>query len=230
MKLAVVIPTYNEAGNIGALLDALRRHADDQSCFYIVDDASPDGTAQIVEGRNDPRIVVIRRLQKDGIGSAYRDGFARAIADGAELVAQMDADMSHDPVVLPELLAAVKDHDLVIGSRHVQGGKIEGWGAWRHFCSRSAIAFARFMLRLKAKDVTSGYRIWRAVFLKRVLEQNIGSNGYAFQEEMLFRAQQLGGRIAEVPIVFKDRKHGKSKLHSRDVLEFFQVMIRLRRK
>ena len=228
MKLAVVIPTYNEAQNIPVLLQKLRAVIGDEMRIYIVDDASPDGTARVADELGGSALTVIRRPEKIGLGSAYREGFAQALADGAEAVAQMDADLSHDPAALPSLLASLDAADLAIGSRHVLGGRVEGWGPWRHFCSRSAIAFARLMLGLHPRDVTSGYRIWRAPLLREVLSQNIASNGYAFQEEMLYRAQSLGGRITEVAIVFQDRKHGRSKLRGRDVMEFFRVMIRLR--
>jgi dolichol-phosphate mannosyltransferase len=228
MKLAIVIPTYNEAENIVNLIADLRASIGKDSLIIIVDDASPDGTSRIVRSLGDNRVLVVDRAAKQGLGSAYRLGFGHALHHGADYIVQMDADLSHDPVSLHEFLKHHPFADLVIGSRYVRGGKIEGWGPWRHFCSRSAMGFSRAVLGLEVRDVTSGYRLWNAQLLSRILFDDLVSNGYAFQEEMVYRAQLLDARIVEVPITFRDRQLGRSKLHWRDVYEFFEVMARLR--
>lgn len=230
MKLAVIIPTYNERENSLLLRLALTSALPEPFLLIFVDDSSPDGTANALKSLNDPQLILISREGKQGIGSAYKAGFHRALAEGADLIVQMDADLSHDPSELKKMIAAGGSADLVIGSRYVKGGRVIGWGPWRHFCSRSAMLFARAFLGLQARDVTSGYRVWRASTLKAVLNGTIASSGYAFQEEMLFRAQQAGANIVEVPITFKDRERGNSKLGLRDVIEFFRVMIWLRKQ
>jgi dolichol-phosphate mannosyltransferase len=228
MRLAIVIPTFNEAANIIELARAIYKQVD---CHLIVvDDASPDGTANLLKSQRDSRLTIIERPRKMGLGSAYIDGFRQALARKYEMIGQMDADFSHAPEQIPAMLRALATADLVIGSRYQKGGRIAGWNIWRHFCSRSAIAFARICLRIPASDITSGFRFWRAPLLERVLAQSIGSNGYAFQEEMLFHAYRLGGNVQEKPITFKDRRTGKSKLSSKDVVEFFQTMLRLRKE
>ncbi len=230
MKLAVVIPTYNERENSLVLRLAIKSVLSEPILLIFVDDSSPDGTANALKSLNDPHLILISRAGKQGIGSAYQDGFQRALAEGADLIVQMDADLSHDPSELKAMFVAAQSSDLVIGSRYVKGGRVIGWGPWRHFCSRSAMLFARAFLGLQARDVTSGYRVWKASTLKTVLNGTIASSGYAFQEEMLFRAQQARANIVEVPITFKDRERGNSKLGLRDVVEFFRVMIWLRKQ
>lgn len=228
MKTAIVIPTYNEAENIKALIEQILEVVD--ANIIIVDDRSPDGTAQKIRNLDHPAVHLLEREKKRGLGSAYRRGFQIALDRGSEMIIQMDADFSHSPEAIPSLLAELENADLVIGSRHVKGGRIEGWGPWRHFCSRSAIMASRSLLGLSTKDVTSGFRAWRAELLFKILETRIKSDGYAFQEEMLFHAHRLGGEVKEYPITFLDRKAGKSKLSSKDVKEFFKTLGRLRKE
>ncbi len=230
MDFAVVIPTYNEAGNVLELHRRLRLSQGDDVLCIFVDDSSEDGTSAVLTSLNDPHLILISRPGKQGLGSAYREGFAKALELGAILVAQMDADLSHAPEDLIKMRSAAKNSSLVIGSRYIEGGEIVGWGPWRYFCSRAAIGFARFVLGLEARDITSGFRIWNAGLLRTVLSQPMASDGYAFQEEMLFRAQKSGASIVEVPIVFRDRQAGESKLHWREVVEFFKVMKTLRKQ
>lgn len=230
MNLAVVIPTYNEAANVTELHHRLRDALGPEALFVFVDDGSPDSTASALRCLGDDNMIVIDRAAKLGLGSAYRDGFSVALDHGCLHIAQMDADLSHAPEELVLLKHRADHKSLIVGSRYVPGGRIVGWGPWRHFCSRSAMRFARFMLDLRAQDVTSGFRLWPADLLKRVLSSPMASDGYAFQEEMLFRAQKAGAMIIEVPITFRDRKFGQSKLRWRDVLEFFRVMTHLRRQ
>lgn len=231
MNLSIVIPTYNEAGSILDLIALIRKNVSPSipATIIVVDDNSPDDTARLVEQLGDNSITLIKRPAKLGLGSAYKAGFNQALLDGADWIVQMDADLSHDPKDILRFIAAAASADLVIGSRYVAGGAIRGWGLWRHAISRSAMLFARTALRLPAKDVTSGFRLWRGELLRRVLRQPIHGNGYAFQEEMLFRAAQAGARIIEVPILFTDRRAGQSKLSWKDVWEFFRLMVTLRR-
>jgi dolichol-phosphate mannosyltransferase len=229
MRVCIVIPTYNEAGTIRELVAAIRASTSSLAPrILVVDDNSPDGTANVASSLNDENLHVLKREDKLGLGSAYKAGFQEALTTGADWVVQMDADLSHDPADIVKFMKSASEADLIIGSRYVAGGAIRGWGVWRHFISRSAMLFARTILKLPVKDVTSGFRLWRADFLARVLKQPITGNGYAFQEEMLYRALQQGGRVVEVPILFTDRRVGQSKLSWRDVGEFFLLMIRLR--
>lgn len=229
--IIVVIPTYNESGNIDELVKQL---TESLRCFayqiLFIDDNSPDGTAAKIESLRHPQIAVLRRERKEGLGSAYRFGFKEALKRRAELVVQMDADLSHDPSVIPQMIVASKDADLVIGSRYIKGGEIMGWNWWRRFCSNGAIWFSRLLLSIPTKDITAGYRLWQSDLLQIILDQDIQSEGYAFQEEMLFQAHRLKARIKEIPITFKDRKIGQSKLGYKQVREFFAVIIQLWRK
>ena len=223
MKTAIVIPTYNEAENIVDLLNELGTFG---ARIIIVDDSSPDGTADLAS----EKATVIKRENKSGLGSAYVEGFRKALDLDAETIVQMDADFSHSAKDLARMLKLVAHGDLIIGSRYMPGGKIKGWGPWRHVCSRSAMFVSRHFLKLPVRDVTSGFRIWRAPLLSKILEKPIASSGYAFQEEMLFHAWKAGARIVETPIVFRDRVKGRSKLGHADVKEFFQVLLYLRRQ
>lgn len=222
MKCIVVIPTYNEAENIKDLICRILAGADFD--ILVVDDNSPDKTADLVANFANDRVWLMRRTDKKGLGAAYVAGFNWALSKGYEIIGQMDADLSHDPEELITMSELTERADLILGSRYVKGGKIIGWGLWRHFCSRAAMATARRLLELKSKDVTTGFRLWRADLLRQVLSRNIKSNGYAFQEEMLFWAQELGAKIVEHPIVFRDRTAGKSKLGIKEVGEFFRVI------
>lgn len=231
MKTVIVIPTYNESENIKPLVRALfDLHVPDLE-IIIVDDHSPDGTAAIVRKlkKHHSKLHLIRRKEKLGIGSAYLAGFARAIELGADLIFEMDADFSHDPEDIPRIIVQTeKGADLVIGSRKIDGGGVIGWNFARKVMSTGAMVFARTVLGLKAKDVTAGFRCYKRRVLTTLNLSQIKSNGYAFQEEMLYRTQKSGFVISEVPVVFKDRTRGKSKLSKRDIIEFFIVMIKLR--
>lgn len=227
--LAIVIPTYNEADNIASLLTAIQE-LDIKSCtIYIVDDSSPDGTADIVDALHLDNVQVIRRAEKLGIGSAYIHGFGVALGAGAEYVLQMDADFSHAPSDIQKLLTAVESEaDLAIGSRRVRGGRVIGWGPRRRLMSWGAMTFARILLSLDTYDVTAGFRCFRAPMLRQMLVRPIASSGYAFQEEMLYIAEQMDATIVEIPVVFEDRAHGTSKLSRKDIVEFFRTMLRLK--
>lgn len=235
----LVIPTYNEAANINELVERIFAQKIPDLKIIIVDDGSPDGTTDIIkELQNSYPIQLIERPAKSGLGAAYVCGFQAALNQAPRFVVQMDADLSHDPADLPRLLTALDNGaDMVIGSRKVAGGKIVGWNWRRHLMSNGAMAASRLLLGLRARDVTAGYRGWRRGMLENLDLTKITSNGYAFQEEMLWRAQQLGlptgqagGKIVEVPVTFVDRVAGQSKLSSKDAREFFQLIWRLRRQ
>ena len=221
MRAAVVIPTYEEAGNIGVVLP-LVRSAVPEAEVVVVDDGSPDGTADLAEkvGAELGGVTVIRRTGARGFGAAVRVGFGWALDHGFDVVVGMDADLSHDPSALPSLLQAVEDGaDLVVGSRYVPGGGIPEWPAHRRALSRFGNVYATRLLRLPVSDATSGYRAYRASALRAVDLQGVRANGYGFLIEMVYRVRRNGGRLAEVPIVFVDRQRDGSKMSGRIVVE-----------
>lgn len=221
MRVLVVLPTYNEAENISALLDRVRTALPSAS-ILVVDDASPDQTAELAEkeGERLGQITVMRRPGKSGLGSAYRDGFAWGLAHGFQVMVEMDSDFSHDPDDLPALIAALEaGHDLAIGSRYVPGGSIPDWSFSRRLISRAGNVFADVVLGLHVKDSTAGYRAYRAGLLERVDLRGIRANSYGFQIEMTYRSLQAGGRVTEVPIKFVDRQLGTSKMSTYTVAE-----------
>ncbi|MEO8229115.1 MAG: polyprenol monophosphomannose synthase [Chloroflexota bacterium] len=227
----VVLPTYNEAENLEpiarAILDQLPG-----STLLVVDDGSPDGTGDLADGlaAEDPRIRVHHRPAKQGLGRAYLDGFGLAIAGGAGIVIQMDADFSHDPTVLPALLEpiAADRADLVIGSRYVAGGGVRDWGIVRRVISRGGSVFAKTILGLTPHDLTGGFKAWRAPTLEAIPFGGVHAGGYVFQIEMTYRASRLGARLEEVPIVFRDRRAGQSKMSRRIIVEALLVVLTLR--
>ncbi len=227
----IIIPTYNEKENLPFLVASISQTmANYDYHVLVVDDNSPDGTGQVAEElkKNYP-VEVLHRSGKLGLGSAYLAGFKIALQKGADLIFEMDADFSHNPKDLPRLISAINDGvDLAIGSRRVKGGKIIGWNWWRHFCSGAAMFFSRLILGLKTKDVTAGFRCYRRQVLEKINLDEIKSNGYAFQEETLYRVEKMGFRVVEIPVTFLDRQKGQSKLGTGDIWEFFRVMLKLR--
>ena len=229
MKTTIVIPTYNERENIEKLLKAIFLLSIPDLSVLVVDDNSPDKTADIVkEMQKKYPITLLERKGKLGLGSAYLAGFAMALDLGADYIFEMDADLSHDPDDVPRLLAAMNSADLAIGSRKIPGGKIIGWGWSRKFMSSGAMWLSKILLGLKPNDVTAGFRCFQRDVLLHIDLSTIHSNGYAFQEELLYRTQKKGYRITEVPVIFVDRQEGKSKLSKKDIVEFFLTMLRLR--
>ncbi len=226
VRSVVVIPTYQEADNIVRVLSAIHRDAPGVDVL-VVDDDSPDGTAALAEataraldGKARRGIEVIRRAGKSGLGSAYRAGFAVALARGYEIVIEMDADLSHDPAALPALIAAVSaGADLAIGSRYVDGGATPRWPAGRRLLSRAGNAYAATVLGLDVTDLTSGYRAYRADVLRRVGYKSTGATGYGFQIELAYAVARADGRITEIPIVFTDRMAGQSKMSASIAVE-----------
>jgi dolichol-phosphate mannosyltransferase len=215
----VVVPTYNERENIEEVVRRL--FAAVRADLLVIDDGSPDGTAELVESLSEgyPSIELIDRGEKLGLGTAYVTGFKRALQRGYEAVVEMDADLSHDPADVVRLLEALDEADLVIGSRYVPGGAIENWGAFRRRLSYYANVYARLILSLPVRDSTAGFRAYRASILRRIDLEGIRSEGYSFQIEMTRRVKKAGGRITEVPITFVERVAGKSKMGLRIVVE-----------
>lgn len=227
----VVLPTYNEAENLAAISAAILA-ALPEATLLVVDDNSPDGTGRLADelAALDDRIRVRHRPGKAGLGRAYLDGFQVALAEGARIVCQMDADFSHDPAALPELVAPLErgEADLVIGSRYVRGGRVEDWGLARRLVSRGGSLFARTVLGLGPHDLTGGFKAWRGETLAAIPFEGVHSGGYVFQIEMTYRADRAGARIVERPIVFRDRRVGQSKMSRRIVGEALLVVLQLR--
>ncbi len=205
----VVVPTYNEAENLPELVERLRA-ADSSLQILIVDDGSPDGTADLAERMSKGDIQVLRRRGKQGLASAYLAGFSEALQQGADRVVQMDADLSHDPADVPRLLEV--DTDLVLGSRFVPGGGVRNWPFHRLLLSRFGSFYARALLRMPFRDLTGGFKAWKRATLEAVLAQPIRSRGYVFQVETTLLAQLAGFSVEEVPIVFTERIEGVSKM------------------
>jgi dolichol-phosphate mannosyltransferase len=216
----VIVPTYNERENLPILVEQLLRHANVH--VLVVDDQSPDGTGDVADGlvRQHPGAVdVLHRTGRRGLGRSYVDGFRAAMSTAADVVCQMDADLSHDPARLPSLLAAAQHADVVIGSRYVPGGAIVNWPARRLWLSRFANIYVRAITRIRARDCTSGYRCWRREALASLPLDRFVSDGYSFLVEMLFIASRQGRRIAEVPITYVERREGQSKMSSAVIVE-----------
>lgn len=222
MRVLVVVPTYQEAANVVELLRRLRAAVPDAGVL-VVDDASPDGTAALAAAaaREVGGVEVLRRPGKVGLASAYLDGFRRGLAGGAEVLVEMDADLSHDPSALPALLEPVEAGraDLVLGSRYVPGGSIPAWSWHRRALSRWGNRYAAAALALDVADATSGYRAYRADLLRSLELDRVRSDGYGFQIEMVYRARRAGARVEEVPISFTERVTGRSKMSGRIVVE-----------
>ena len=229
MGAVVVVPTYNEAANIETVLRRIRA-AVPTARIIVVDDDSPDRTADLVVKLADELdgIEVVRRPAKSGLGSAYRDGFTEALTTGADVVVQMDADLSHDPAKLPALISAVEHGaSLAMGSRYVPGGRIVGWGWKRRWLSRWGNRYAAGMLGLAVNDATSGFRAYDSEALAGLGLATVRTEGYGFQIEMTHRLVRRGGGVVEIPIVFVDRAHGESKLSGGIVREAFVLVPRL---
>jgi dolichol-phosphate mannosyltransferase len=222
MRATVCLPTYNELENLEAMVTALGRVLRDGDRVLVIDDASPDGTGELADRLSVelPFVGVLHRARKEGLGPAYIAGFRRALADGAELVLEMDCDFSHDPEGVPGLIAAAEDGaDLVLGSRYVPGGAIPNWGAVRRFISVGGNIYAQVMLQSRLRDLTGGFKCFRARVLETIDLDAIGSRGYAFQIETTYRVVRAGFRVVEVPISFSDREHGHSKMSKAIVAE-----------
>ncbi len=229
----MILPTYNERENLEPLVAAVRERLDEAAPDHIVlvvDDSSPDGTGELADrlAASDPRVRVLHRPLKEGLGQAYIAAFREALAGGAELVFELDADFSHDPSHLPAMIAAAEEADLVLGSRYVAGGGVRHWGPGRRLISRGGCWYARRVLGVEVRDLTGGFKCFRREVLEAIDLDSVRSQGYAFQVEMTYRALRLGFRVAEVGIVFADRRVGASKMSRRIVLEAIWMVPRLR--
>lgn len=228
MRELLVLPTYEEAGNISGILEGIRS-ASPSIDVLVVDDGSPDGTAEIaeVEGARLGRVSVLRRGRKLGLGSAYRDGFSWGLQRGYEVLIEMDADLSHDPKDLPRLVGAVESGaDLAIGSRYIPGGSIPAWAWHRRALSRAGNAYARLALGIDVRDMTSGFRAYRADVLAKVPLEEVATDGYGFQIEMVREIVLAGGEVVEIPIRFAERTRGHSKMSRHIVVEALATVTR----
>ncbi len=223
-RVTVVVPTFNERENLSHIAAAITHQG---YRVLVVDDSSPDGTGELADriAGEDRRVSVLHRRKKEGLGPAYADGFDRALKDKAEIIIEMDADFSHDPADLPRLIKALDDGaDLAIGSRYVAGGSTPDWPVLRQGISRGGNLYARMMLGIPVRDATAGFRAFKAEALKRLPYRSAEASGYGFQVEMAWRAHEEGLTIVEVPISFRDRAHGTSKMGSDIVLEAMRLV------
>ncbi|MGZ3649596.1 MAG: polyprenol monophosphomannose synthase [Bdellovibrionota bacterium] len=229
MKFLIVIPTYNEIQNLKGLTESVFQVVDSKAHLYgvkevnvlIVDDNSPDGTGKLADeiAKKEPRLSVLHRNEKNGLGKAYVAGFAWALDRGYDAICEMDADFSHNPQYLPEFWRLLKDHDVVMGSRYVDGGGVRNWGITRQVISRGGSVYARAILGMPVNDMTGGYNAWRRKVLEAVDISTLRSEGYAFQIELKWRAWKKGFKLIEFPILFEDRTRGKSKMSKRIIVE-----------
>lgn len=229
MSALVIIPTYQEAENIADVLGRVRR-AVPEAHVLVVDDGSPDGTADLAEAAAGElgQVDVMRRPAKSGLGPSYRAGFAWGLERGHDVLIEMDADLSHDPEVLPELIATVAEGraDLAIGSRYVSGGAVPGWPAHRRLLSQWGNRYVGVMLRMPVRDATAGFRAYRADILRTIGLDRVRADGYGFQIEMAYEVSKAGGRIVEIPITFRDRIRGESKMSPNIVSEALWLVTR----
>lgn len=228
MRISVSIPAYDERENVQRLLPSLRSLCPEAD-LIVIDDNSPDGTGDLVETlrQTDPHVHLIRRPGKNGYASALKAGHQYGLDHGAEILCQMDADWSHDPRVLPVLLGKAEEYDVVLGSRYISGGGTKNWGIFRRILSRGGNAFARAALKLPSKDCTGGYRCYRRAAVERSGILGVRAEGYCFQIVTLFQCYRAGLSIHEVPILFEDRRFGKSKLSKAIIFEALLVVLKL---
>lgn len=227
-KIYIIIPTYNEKNNIARLLEQIFALRIEGLNVLIVDDNSPDGTGELIEKLKpgNLRLDISHRQKKAGLGTAYVAGFKEALRRGADLIFEMDADLSHNPKYLPDFLAAVKTADLVLGSRYIKGGGVSNWNLVRRQISRFGNIYARLILGLPFKDLTNGFKCYRRAVLEKIGLDGLNSVGYNFQIETTYKAHQAGFIIKEIPIIFTERAEGKSKFNVKIILEsFWQVLL-----
>jgi len=217
----VILPTYNEAENLERIVGAVLERLPAYGRVLVVDDSSPDGTGEIADrlASAEDSVDVLHRPRKEGLGPAYLAGFRVALDDGADRIIEMDADFSHDPADLPRLIQATEEADLAIGSRYVSGGGVTDWGPMRRFISRGGSAYSRLALGLPVRDLTGGFKCYRRPVLETINLDTIEARGYAFQVETTYRAIRAGFRVVEIPITFKDRTDGSSKMSRSIVAE-----------
>jgi dolichol-phosphate mannosyltransferase len=221
MRVLICIPTYNEIENIKPLIDSIMSVVPSNVEVLVIDDGSPDGTGQLVDtiGKQNPRVHALHRPKKMGLGTAYVNGFKWGLEKGFDALIEMDADFSHDPKYLPKMLELLEKNDVVIGSRYVSGGGTLNWGLGRKFISRGGSFYSRMILSAPIRDFTGGFNGWRRKVVESVAIDTLRSDGYSFQIELKYRAFVRNFRITEFPIIFEDRKVGKSKMNKKIVFE-----------
>jgi len=233
MKTAISIATYNEKDNIEKLIRQIFGLAINNLSVIVVDDNSPDGTADIVSDLKTqfPDLYLIRRPGKLGYGSAHIAGFKKGLDWGADIIVSMDADFSHQPEKIIELVRAIESGaDVAVGSRKIKGGEIIGWNLWRKFASGGAMLLSKAILGIKTNDLTSGFRAYHRLVFDKISLDAIGSNGYSFLEELIYLVERAGLMVVEVPITFVDRQHGRSKLSKREIIKFFITIFKIKFK
>jgi dolichol-phosphate mannosyltransferase len=218
VKTLIIIPTYNEKENILLIIAEIRKLQPSYS-ILVVDDNSPDGTGQLVKNLQDPQVHLLARAKKDGLGRAYVAGFEWGVKNGFEILVEMDADFSHRPMDLGKVVAAATENDFAIGSRYVQGGSTVNWGLFRKLISKAGGIYSRLILGFPINDWTGGFNAWQTKVLNKIGINEIQSNGYSFQIELKYRALKAGFKGAETPIVFEERRLGKSKMSLKIVIE-----------
>ena len=220
-RAVVCLPTYNERENLERMLRTLGPLLGPDDRVLVIDDASPDGTGAVADrlAAELPFVDVLHREAKEGLGPAYLAGFRRALGEGAELVLELDCDFSHDPADVPRLIEAAANADLVLGSRYVEGGRVENWSRLRRFVSAGGSWYARVLLGVRIRDLTGGFKCYRRAVLEAIHLDAVSTKGYAFQIETTYRALRAGFRVVEVPITFVDREEGSSKMSKAIVLE-----------
>jgi dolichol-phosphate mannosyltransferase len=233
MKIGIVIPTYNERENIKKLIPKIFEIARKNKLnieVLVVDDNSPDGTAEVVKKFQERfPITLIKRSTKLGLGSAYIAGFKKFLQNDVDVIFEMDADLSHDPKYIPNFLQKIhQNYDMVIGSRYIKNGAIQGWSIYRKILSRGGNFIGHFLAGFKINDVTSGFRAYKKGILEKVNLDLIKSSGYAFQLETLYRVLKYRGKVIEIPFVFTDRTRGKSKISKKDIVEFLNIALKIR--
>lgn len=231
MNIAIIIPTYNEAGNIKSLVEEIIELGLKETAIIVVDDNSPDDTGRIVDRlaqKHSGKIEVIHRPRKLGLGSAYKDGFRKAMKDGAKIFVTMDADLSHNPKGIPEMLQKLKRNDVVVGSRHIKGGKIVGFSVFRHTLSYGAQWLSMNIAGITVHDSTSSFRAYKREVIVKVNPQTIKSEGYSFLIELIYRGQKKGYKITEIPITYVNRTRGKSKISQTEILKALATIFRLK--
>ena len=231
MKALIIIPTYNEIENISKLIPEVIKVIPSNAGILVVDDGSPDGTAQTVKNLISTlpdRLFILERNKKSGLADAYITGFKWGISKGYDILCEMDADFSHKPEYLPVMLKEIESHDFVIASRNIKGGAVEGWSALRNFISKGGSLYSRIILGCKIKDLTGGYNMWRKETLEKINLDSIISKGYSFQIEMKYKAYKSGCSFKEIPIVFPDRIAGTSKMSGGIFMEALKSVWRIR--
>jgi dolichol-phosphate mannosyltransferase len=232
LKLLICIPTYNEAENIEPFLDAVFKNAPLGAHILVIDDNSPDGTADIVrtaQQKYPGRLHLLERPEKQGLAAAYLAAFEWGLFRGYDVFLEMDADFSHNPKYIPEMLREIQNHDVAIGSRNIRGGGVEGWGVARNLISKGGSLYSRAVLGCPIKDLTGGFNMWTKTALEKIGLENIISKGYSFQVEMKYRAWAAGCAVREIPIIFTDRKAGASKMSKKIFFEALRNMWKIRR-